>query len=131
MDPTNPQAEAIAWQGDQIFAVGSRDAVAQPADTAVRVIDAGGRTVIPGLIDSHIHFTWYAAGLRRVNLEGVYSLDEVLRLVGERAAAQAPGTWVRGHGWDHNRWGTKFPHPRRPGPGGARPSRAAQPQGRP
>lgn len=109
MDPTNPQAEAIAWQGEQILAVGSRDAVAERADTATTVIDAGGRTVIPGLIDSHIHFTWYAAGLRRVNLEGVESLDEALRRVAERAAAQPSGTWVRGHGWDNNRWGTDFP----------------------
>src|SRR4051794_27329188 len=84
MDPTRPQAEAIVWQGDRIVAVGSREAMAERADTATTVIDAGGRTVIPGLIDSHIHFTWYAAGLRRVNLEGVNSLDEALRLVGER-----------------------------------------------
>ncbi len=109
MDPTQPQAEALVWQGDRIVAVGNRDAMAERADTATTVIDAGGRTVIPGLIDSHIHFTWYAAGLRRVNLEGVNSLDEALRLIGERAATQAPGTWVRGHGWDHNRWGTDFP----------------------
>jgi predicted amidohydrolase YtcJ len=109
MDPTHPQAEALAWQGERIIAVGSRDAVAERADTATTVIDAGGRTVIPGLIDSHIHFTWYAAGLRRVNLEGVDRLDEALRRVGERAAGQAPGTWVPGHGWDNNRWGTDVP----------------------
>src|SRR5215212_5388888 len=104
MDPARPQAAAVAWQGNRILAVGSADEVRHAAGLDAAQIDIGGRTVIPGLIDSHIHFTWYARGLRNVDLTGAPSLDEALRRAGERAAAQAPGTWVRGHGWDNNLW---------------------------
>src|SRR5215210_3597639 len=104
MDPAHAPAEALAWRGNRILAVGSAEEVTQAAGPGARRIDGGGRTVLPGLIDSHIHFTWYARGLRNVDLTGVTALDDALRRVAERAAGQAPGTWVRGHGWDNNLW---------------------------
>ena len=104
MDPARPQAEALAWRGNRIIAVGSNREAYHAAGAGATQIDAGGRTVIPGLIDAHIHFTWYARALRNVDLTGATSLEEALRRVGERAAAQAPGAWVRGHGWDNNLW---------------------------
>src|SRR5262245_12000056 len=104
MDPARPQAAALAWRGNRIIAVGSNREASQAAGAGATPIDAGGRTVIPGLIDSHIHFTWYARALRNVDLTGVTSLEEALRRVGERAATRAPGAWVRGHGWDNNLW---------------------------
>src|SRR4051812_3016638 len=104
MDPAHPMAEAVAWRGDRIVSVGSSREATYAIGHGATIIDAGGRTVLPGLIDAHIHFTWYARSLRQVDLDGVPSLEESLRRVGARAAAQAPGTWVQGHGWDNNLW---------------------------
>jgi predicted amidohydrolase YtcJ len=78
-----------------------------------REIDLRGRTVIPGMIDSHLHFVSYSLRLEQVDLEGVPTLDEALRLVAERASSSEPGNWIRGGGWNCNRWGDgAFPHRR-------------------
>ncbi|MDQ2807097.1 MAG: amidohydrolase, partial [Chloroflexota bacterium] len=69
-----------------------------------QTLDGGGRTVLPGLIDAHIHFMWYAWGLLRVDLEAVPSLGAALQRVAERVAALEPGAWVRGSGWNNNLW---------------------------
>lgn len=103
MDPHTPQAEALAIREGKIVAVGStRDLESIPGIT--RRIDAGGRAIIPGLIDAHLHFLAYARSLALVNLDGVRSKDEVLRMVAERAEQLGPGHWVMGGGWNNNLW---------------------------
>jgi predicted amidohydrolase YtcJ len=104
MDPRRPTATALAWRGDRLLAVGPPEEVAATAGPGARVIDAGGQTVIPGLIDAHIHFMWYAAGLLRVDLEGVADLDTALARVAARATTTPEGAWVRGSGWNNNLW---------------------------
>ncbi len=104
MDPATPQAEALAWRGERLLAVGSRTAVAATAGPGARMVDGGGRIVLPGLIDAHIHFMWYAWGLLRVDLEGVPSLGAALQRVEDRVATLEPGAWVRGSGWNNNLW---------------------------
>ena len=104
MDPTLPQAEALAWRGERLLAVGSRAAMAALAGPRAQTLDGGGRTVLPGLIDAHIHFMWYAWGLLRVDLEAVPSLGAALQRVAERVPALEPGAWVRGSGWNNNLW---------------------------
>ena len=63
MDPANPRADALAIAGDRILAVGPRDAVAQTAGPGTRRIDAGGATVMPGMVESHLHLFAGAFGL--------------------------------------------------------------------
>ena len=118
MDPRRPTAVALAWRGDRLLAVGPADEVAAAAGPGARVIDAAGQTVIPGLIDAHIHFMWYAAGLLRVDLEGV---PDPRRRAGARGrprrrhagraagCAAAAGTTTSGRPTD-------FPTPPRPRP---------------
>jgi len=105
-----PQASALAIAGDRILAVGDASSVDSGEGLYAllapggRVLNLEGRCVIPGLTDSHIHFTWYALGLRRLDLSGAATLDEVLALVAERVRETASGEWVLGQGWDQERW---------------------------
>jgi predicted amidohydrolase YtcJ len=110
MDARQPEAAALAWRGDRLIAVGAADDVAAAAGAGARVIDGGGRTVVPGLIDSHIHFMSYADYLLRVDLDGVPSLETALERVAARTATASAGAWVRGRGWNNNLWSpTTFP----------------------
>ncbi|MBE9507502.1 MAG: amidohydrolase [Chloroflexi bacterium] len=105
MDGKRPQAWGLAIAGERILAV-------EDDSTALRgllapggeVLDLGGRCVLPGLTDSHIHFTGYALGLRDVILTGTATRGEMLALVAERARETEPGEWVVGRGWDQELW---------------------------
>lgn len=104
MNPDQPEATALAWRGERLLAVGPLEAVQDAAGPGARVLKGGGQTVLPGLMDAHIHFMWYAEGLLRVDLEGVPSLALALERVAARTEASAPGAWVRGSGWNNNLW---------------------------
>jgi len=69
-----------------------------------QVIDLGGRTVIPGFIDSHTHFCRYGRSLSEVKLEECKSIEESLESVRNSVATKQPGEWIRGMGWDQNLW---------------------------
>src|SRR4026207_1809290 len=88
--------EALSIQGGRIQALGTTAEIRKPAGPRTRVIDLQGRTVIPGLIDSHLH--GIRAGLTfstEVNWVGVSSLAEALNRIRQTAASMKPGTWVR------------------------------------
>ena len=99
-----PVKDSVAViDGDRIVAVGRRGEVAVPGDA--EVIDASGRTVLPGLIDAHTHFLWMGvAMIRQVDLSGAASLSDAVELVRARVAATPEGEWVMGRGWDESRW---------------------------
>src|SRR5712675_2575679 len=93
---SRPEEEAFAVRGERIVAVG-RDADIMGLRSAnTRVIDAGGRRVIPGLNDSHFHLV---RGARDYNLElrwdGVESLQRGLQMIAEQALRTPKGQWVR------------------------------------
>src|SRR5215470_19963412 len=94
--------EAIAIQGSTIAAVGRTADIRKLAGPKTRVIDLGGRTVIPGLIDSHLH--GIRAGLSfstEVNWIGTPSLDEALGRITQAARRLKPGSWlVVAGGWN-------------------------------
>jgi predicted amidohydrolase YtcJ len=105
MDREVPHANAIAIRDGRIVAVGSKEDVGL-LPGGVRRIDAGGRAVIPGLIDAHIHFLDYARSLSKIELDGVASKEKALALVAGRAKELGPGKWVLGGGWNNNQWGS-------------------------
>src|SRR5512136_2692657 len=107
MDPMHPAARAIAIRDNQIVAVGDEQFMQRLLPYS-QTIDLHDRCVLPGLIDAHMHFEWTALGLKNVDAE-TPTLDEVLHRVEERAKITAPGTWIRGHGWNQNVWGGTFP----------------------
>jgi len=73
-------------------------------------IDLGGATVIPGLVDAHLHLRGIGRAARRLSVKGTTSAEAVAELV--RAATDRPaGTWIRGRGWDQNDWAVQeFPN---------------------
>lgn len=75
MDPAKPRAEAVALGGGKVVAVGSRAEVEAMAGPGARVIDAGGRTVLPGFVESHLHLVLGGAELVQLQLGGVEGFD--------------------------------------------------------
>ncbi|MCR9125645.1 MAG: amidohydrolase [Rhodobacteraceae bacterium] len=71
MDPRNPRAEALALAGERIVGVGSRADVMQMAAPGARVIDAQGNTVMPGMVEAHLHLFSGGFGLRLLQLDGI------------------------------------------------------------
>ena len=110
LDSTFPNATALAVQAETILAAGSDGEVAALARPGDRSIDLRGRTLLPGLVDSHLHLHWLALARQWVDLHGVSSLDEVLALVAARAEGTPAGEWVLGQSWNQNLWpGRAFP----------------------
>lgn len=109
-DDSRPLVEAFAVRGNRIVFTGSAREAATLKGAATRVVDAGGRTVIPGMVDAHAHFAGLAQTLRAVDLVGTKSVTEVIARVQAKAATLPKGTWITGRGWDQNAWGdTRFP----------------------
>jgi predicted amidohydrolase YtcJ len=107
VDAARPRASAIAVRGSRLVVVGSDAEALALRGPTTRVIDAGGRTVIPGLHDAHAHFQGLGAALQQVDLRGTTSLAAVLERVRTRAAAARPGEWILGRSWDQNDWPDK------------------------
>jgi predicted amidohydrolase YtcJ len=109
-DDARPRVEALAVRGGRIAFIGSAREAQALRGPATRVLDAGGETVIPGMVDAHAHFAGLAETLRSVDLTGTRSQAEAVARVVARAASLPPGTWIQGRGWDQNAWGdTRFP----------------------
>jgi hypothetical protein len=99
-----PPAEALAIRSGQVLAVGTRGEVEAVAGRATKPVRLAGRTVLPGLIDAHLHLQHYALGLDQLDC-GTATPGECLARLRQRVEGASPGAWIRGHGWDQNRWG--------------------------
>lgn len=105
----HPDAEAVAARDGRIVYVGSATGALRLRGSSTRVIDAHGATLLPGLVDAHVHLANLGASLRRVNLVGVTTEAEAVRRVEERAAQTPPGEWIVGYGWDEGAWANHYP----------------------
>lgn len=94
--------ESFAVHDGKFIAVGTDTSIATVYE-ADSVIDAKGKTILPGLMDAHCHFVGYALGLQECNLVGTKSFDEVVQRVKEFSKTNKAG-WIVGRGWDQNDW---------------------------
>ena len=92
--------EAVAVREGRFTAVGTDAEAMREAGPATRVVDLGGRTAVPGLIDNHLHQIFMAISAPNVKLIDARSIADVERLIRERAARTPPGQWVVAfNGW--------------------------------
>ena len=108
-DPRRPWADALAAEGERLVAVGSSAEVRKLATEATRVIDARGRLVVPGFIDSHVHFLSGGYGLSSVQLRDAKTPQEFVRRIAEYARTLPAGAWITEGNWDHEQWGGELP----------------------
>lgn len=109
-DAAQPWAEAIAMRGPIIVATGWNDAIRALASAHTRQMDAGGRLVLPGLCDAHIHLHEWANNLSRPHLASTRSKREMLDQIASYAAQRPPQSWVVCQGWNESWWGEiEFP----------------------
>jgi predicted amidohydrolase YtcJ len=107
-DPARPRAEAALVRGGVFARVGSRRDCERDAGPGAIRIEAGGAA--PGLADAHGHVALLGRWRNEVGCAGAASADECAARAAERAREVPPGTWIRGNGWDQNRWpGGRFP----------------------
>src|SRR5262245_59943418 len=104
-----PDAQAVAIRGGRIVFVGSNDAAAAWRGPSSRVIDLRGATLLPGLVDSHVHILELGRMLERVNLVGVATEAEAVEKVAARAAVTPKGEWILGYGWYDGPWANHYP----------------------
>ena len=99
-----PKAEAVAVKGDRIIFVGSNREAQKYVGNDTRVIDLKGKTMLPGMTDSHHHLSGVGFREMTLNLEGITSLEDFLAKVKARVDQAKPGQWVTGRGWIETFW---------------------------
>lgn len=99
LDPQSRMAEAIAIRDGKILAIGDSASIKASAGTTTEIIDLAGKTVVPGLIDTHTHFK--AAGMSDyvVNMSRAKTVAEALEAIKQFAAKTKPGEWIIGSPW--------------------------------
>ncbi len=104
LNPKQPKAEAVAVIGGEIVCVGTPLDCQAYHGSDTESVDLGGKTVVPGLADSHVHLSGIGLREMSLNLDDVGSLDELLSRVGQRVEKVEPGEWVTGRGWIEAQW---------------------------
>ncbi|MGO9648208.1 MAG: amidohydrolase [Terriglobales bacterium] len=104
VDDTQPRAQAVAVLGDRIIAVGSNAEVENLRGPGTKVIDAGGKLLLPGFNDAHLHFVSGGLQLDSVQLNDVTRIDEFVRRIAEQVKKTPKGEWIQGGDWDETKW---------------------------
>ena len=108
-DPEKPWAETVASNGDTIIAVGSRSEIEPMIGEDTEIISVAGSMLVPGMIDTHVHFITGGSGLAAVQLRDAATPEEFVARIGEYARTLKPDEWVLNGNWDHENWGGELP----------------------
>ncbi len=110
LDAAQPQAASLAIRDGKVLALAADNSLRGHVRPGGEAIDLQGRTALPGLIDAHVHLSWYADYLHNVDLRPSRSAAEAAQMVAIRANTAPAGSWIRGHGWSQENWpGRAFP----------------------
>lgn len=104
MDEARPTAEVVVTSGERIIYVGHRRGLDEGIVDGKKLIDLGGRTVVPGFIDSHVHLVEMARSRLGLDLGWCSSVGEVLDAVKQEVGRKPRGEWVVGYNWDESKW---------------------------
>ena len=104
VDKTHPSAQAVAVLGDRIVAVGSNADIDVWRGHDTKVIDAGGKLVLPGFNDAHVHFVSGGLQLESAQLNDATSKQEFVRRIAAQAKKTPKGEWIQGGDWDETKW---------------------------
>jgi predicted amidohydrolase YtcJ len=114
VNATDDLVPAIAVGGGRVLAVGGDADVRALADSRTRVVDLAGRSLLPGFVDAHAHLA--GLGMAEIAIDckapGMQSIAALQAAVRQRASTAAPGTWIRGRGYDQSRLAERR-HPNR------------------
>ncbi len=102
LDPERPFASALVIDRERVLAIGD-ETLLDEFDGRAEKEDMGGRVLLPGLTDAHLHLRHYALNLQKVDCE-TSTLAECLQRVAERVRTARPEAWILGHGWNQNTW---------------------------
>jgi predicted amidohydrolase YtcJ len=104
VDEDFSKASVLAVKGDKILYVGDDEAVVRQMKAShTRVIDLEGKTVIPGIVESHLHYQDLGESLLEIDIYEKPKAD-ILRAVAEKAKQLEAGEWIVGTGWSHEVW---------------------------
>ena len=106
-DDAQPWAQALVVDGATLALVGT-DEDARKANAA-QVVDAGGRLIVPGFTDAHVHFLQGGSSLASVQLRDARTREDFVARIKAFAATVPAGTWITGGNWDHSLWGGELP----------------------
>ena len=106
-DAARPSAQAIAICGELIARVGTTADAQRLSGPRTRIIDAGGKLIVPGFNDAHVHLISGAEQIVGVDLRPSKSETDMASRLREHAARLPKGRWITGGYWDHEAWPSK------------------------
>lgn len=106
VDPAFSVAEAIAVKDGHVLWVGTNEQVKKYVAPETSLFDFGGRTVVPGLVESHLHFLSLGVLLTQIDAAGK-SKDDILSEIRDACRAKRKGEWIVGRGWNEVLWGDR------------------------
>ncbi|MBX2843171.1 MAG: amidohydrolase [Flammeovirgaceae bacterium] len=104
MDENQPKVEAVAVSDGKIIFAGSNEEVKKYSGEKTEILDLEGKTMTPGLIESHAHFLGVGYNKLNIDLLQTTSYEEIVEMVAEAAKSAAPGEWIQGRGWHQSKW---------------------------
>ncbi len=107
MNPKQPTAQALAITKNKIIKVGTNKQISKLIGENTKVLNFDGKTIIPGLIDTHIHVADFGRCLMWLDLTNALYIGELQNLLKEKAVQTVAGKWIVGRGWNQNRFKEK------------------------
>ncbi|XP_042000285.1 protein LONG AFTER FAR-RED 3-like [Salvia splendens] len=108
-DAASPFADSMAIRRGRILRVGNYSTIKKSVGSMTRMENLQGKVVVPGFIDSHVHFLFGGLQMGQVQLHGVSRKEHFVNKVKEAVSNKPPGTWLQGGGWNNDLWGGEIP----------------------